>query len=129
MSDAPMKKIIRSQILTIVVVTVALVLAACSQSAEKMIVGRWKSATDGEVVTFTKDGKVLNEKDPKDSGEYTLSSSNTLTLKSKDLPMPMEMAVAFPTPDEMTLTPQLPAGMTMPPGMPPIQPIKMTRVK
>jgi hypothetical protein len=95
-----------------------LMLAACSARHENSIVGKWKvSRSAGEesggMVTFTQDGKVLSQ-DGGDSenGEYTLSASNTVLLKMDT--NSIEFALAFKSPDEMTLTPKLPPGIPAP---------------
>lgn len=124
-----MKKPIRSQFILAFAVAISLLIAGCSGNSGNALVGKWKITEDGKdsVVTFTKDGKVLTDEGGKpQNGEYSLSASNTLTMKISN-PDPskggkesisIEFAVSFVTPDEMTLTPKSADGNPVPAGVP-----------
>ena len=105
-------------------------LAACSGKPENGIIGKWKGGKSGEreaIVTFTKDGRMIDEEGGKsETRDYTLSISNTITLKV-ETNMTLEFDIHFNSPDELVLTPRVMNGITAPAGM--IEPVKFTRVK
>ena len=132
-----MKKLIRSQFILAFAAAVGLLLASCS-GKQNNLVGKWKTSEGGSeaTVTFTKDGKVIDEEGGKpQNGEYSLSTSNTVTMK---IPNPdtgngggkdnvsIEFAIVFASADEMTLTPKSMGGVPVPGGNAPSA--KFTRV-
>ena len=121
-----MKKLTRSLQIAVLGLILVLGFAGCS-GKQNGIVGKWKTSegTNSETITFTKDGKVVNDSGNKaENGEYSLSTSNTLILKAEGTAM--EFSVSFTSPDEMNLTPVKMNGMAMPGGQVPVA--KFTRV-
>jgi len=113
-----MKNPIRSQFVFAFAAAVGLLLAACSGKHENTIVGKWKGSKgqgNEAVVTFTKDGKMLSEEGGRtQNGEYSLSASNTVSVKIDN--MAIEFGISFSTPDEMILTPKSMGGAPVPGG-------------
>jgi hypothetical protein len=134
-----MKKLIRSRFIPVFAIIAGLLIAGCSGKSENNIVGKWKTSQGGDeaTITFTKDGKVIDEEGGKpQSGEYSFSSPNTITMKMPN-PAPgnggnkddisVELTVQFTSSDEVILTPKSMGGIAVPAGS--IPPAKFTRVK
>jgi hypothetical protein len=121
-----MTKPTRSQLICALAVCLGLALAACSPEETKSIVGKWAKGND-TIFTFTKDGTMTKQEGiTTEDMEYSVQDGNTLFLKPKDLPMSLQFTMAFPSENEMVLTPQLPKGAIAQPQS--LEPVHLTRV-
>jgi hypothetical protein len=93
-----------------VILCAGLALGGCSPKQENSVVGKWAKGND-TIVTFTADGKVINQAGiSTEEMSYTVQDGTTLFLKPKDLPMSLQYTITFPSADEMVLTLRPPKG-------------------
>ena len=99
-----MKHMLTGRAIFVLAVCVALGLTACSQKSGKTVVGKW-SVDDKTTVTFTSDGKAIDDEKGKiKTGDYFITNGSVLSLKMPDVSNRMEFDVIFPSNDEMLLT-------------------------
>jgi len=122
----PMTKPTRSQLVCALTVCLGLAIAACSPKDEHSIVGKWAKGND-TIFTFTKDGTMTKQEGiTTEEMEYSVQDGNTLFLKPKDLPMSLGFTIAYPSENEIILTPQVPKNAITQPQS--LEPVHLTRV-
>ncbi len=122
----PMTKPSGSQLVGVLTICLGLALAACSSKDTNSIVGKWAKGND-TIFTFTKDGMMTKQEGiTTEEMEYSVQDGKTLFLKPKDLPMSLGFTIAYPSENEIILTPQMPKNAVTQPQL--LEPVHLTRV-
>ncbi len=124
-----MKNLPRIPLAVVLFACLALVAVSCSPKDENTVVGKW--SVDNETkVTFTKEGKIINdEKGSITTGDYAFTDGKLLSVKMPDMGTNnIDFDVIFSNDKEMVLTMRMPKNLPAGMPIPKIEPQKFTRL-